>query len=104
MRCFSVSTKEIDFRIDPDYYLPEIFGLLRKLKKSPYKLETLDDISQRVVRVNVKRGMRKKVSDGWVPHVPPLGYLNNRYNLPEHPPVYPDPERFINSKPYGRSF
>jgi len=27
--------------------------------------------------VNVKRGMRKKVSDGWFPHVPPLGYLNN---------------------------
>jgi len=25
------------------------------------------------LRVNVKRGMRKKVSDGWFPHVPPLG-------------------------------
>jgi site-specific DNA recombinase len=48
--------------------------------------------------VNVKRGMRKKVSDGWFPHVPPLGYLNNRYNLPEHPPIYPDPERFYQLK------
>jgi DNA invertase Pin-like site-specific DNA recombinase len=27
--------------------------------------------------VNTKRGMRKKVEDGWFPHKPPIGYLSN---------------------------
>lgn len=32
--------------------------------------------------VNTKRGMRNKVNEGWYPHKPPLGYVNNKYNFP----------------------
>ena len=39
---------------------------------------------------NTKRGMRNKVSEGWYPHKPPLGYLNNKYNSPDLPPIYKD--------------
>jgi len=44
--------------------------------------------------VNTKRGMRSKAQNGWIPHKPPVGYLNNRYNAPKLSPVYKDPERF----------
>ncbi|MBU1955646.1 MAG: recombinase family protein [Candidatus Margulisbacteria bacterium] len=44
--------------------------------------------------VTTKRGQRKKLSSGWYPHKPPLGYLNNKYNLPDKPPIYKDPDRF----------
>ncbi len=43
---------------------------------------------------NTKRGMRSKAQNGWIPHKPPVGYLNNRYNAPELSPIYKDPERF----------
>lgn len=44
--------------------------------------------------VNTKRGMNSKIKDGWLPHKPPIGYLNNKYNHPDFPPIYKDPERF----------
>ena len=43
--------------------------------------------------LNVKRGMRKKVADGWFPHIPPLGYQNNT-NKKENRPIITDPEKF----------
>ena len=44
--------------------------------------------------VNTKRGMRNKVNEGWYPHKPPLGYVNNKYNLPDLPPIYKDTDSF----------
>ncbi len=37
--------------------------------------------------------MRKKVEDGWFPHKPPIGYLNNKHQLPNFTPIYKDPDR-----------
>jgi len=44
--------------------------------------------------LNTKRGQRNKAQNGWLPHKPPIGYLNNKYNTPDHPPIYNDPQRF----------
>lgn len=44
--------------------------------------------------LNTKRGIRRKVHEGWIPHKPPIGYLNNTYNDPSKLPIYKDPERF----------
>ena len=44
--------------------------------------------------VNVKRGLRTKINKGWFPGGPPIGYFSNKFNLPDHPPVYSDPDRF----------
>lgn len=44
--------------------------------------------------VNTKRGQRNKIQQGWLPHKPPVGYLNNLYNQPDKPPIYPDPVSF----------
>ncbi len=44
--------------------------------------------------VNTKRGQRSKAQNGWLPHKPPIGYLNNQYNMPDKPPIYKDPQRF----------
>jgi len=44
--------------------------------------------------VNTKRGMRKKVDDGWFPHKPPIGYLSNKHKLPDLPPIFKDNDRF----------
>ena len=44
--------------------------------------------------LNTKRGIRRKISEGWIPHKPPIGYLNNTYNEPNKLPIYKDPERF----------
>ena len=44
--------------------------------------------------VNTKRGLDNKVSEGWYPHKPPLGYLNNKYNLPDLPHIYKGTESF----------
>ncbi len=43
---------------------------------------------------NTKRGQRSKIKDGWLPHKPPVGYVNNYYNQPDKPPIYPDPHSF----------
>lgn len=45
--------------------------------------------------VNTKRGMKNKASEGWYPHKPPLGYLNNKHKLPELPPIYNDTDSFL---------
>lgn len=39
---------------------------------------------------NVRRGNRTKVQNGWLPHTPPLGYLNEK----ESKTIIADPERF----------
>ena len=44
--------------------------------------------------VNTKRGLRNKAEEGWLPNKPPLGYLNNKYNLPDLSPIHNNPERF----------
>ena len=44
--------------------------------------------------VNTKRGQRNKIQQGWLPHKPPVGYVNNLYNQPDKPPIYPDPFSF----------
>ena len=44
--------------------------------------------------LNTKRGMRNKAQNGWYPHQPPLGYLTNKYRLPNKPLIYKDPEKF----------
>ena len=43
---------------------------------------------------NTKRGQRSKVKDGWLPHKPPVGYLNNKHDLPDLDPIHPDPHSF----------
>jgi len=43
---------------------------------------------------NTKRGQRSKIQDGWLPHKPPIGYVNNYYNQPDKPPIYPEPYSF----------
>jgi hypothetical protein len=48
----------------------------------------------RDLSTNTKRGMRKKVEDGWFPHKPPVGYLSNKHKLPNLPPIYKDPGMF----------
>ncbi|MCP4481331.1 MAG: hypothetical protein GY817_00685 [bacterium] len=45
--------------------------------------------------VNTKRGQRQKVQEGWLPHKAPIGYLNNKHNLPDLQPIYKDEERFF---------
>ena len=44
--------------------------------------------------INTKRGLRNKAEEGWFPSKAPLGYLNNKYGLPDRPPIYKDPERY----------
>jgi hypothetical protein len=39
---------------------------------------------------NVRRGNRTKVQNGWLPHIPPLGYLNEK----ESKTIIADPDRF----------
>lgn len=43
---------------------------------------------------NTKRGQRNKAQNGWLPHKPPIGYLTNKYNQPDKPPIYKDPDKF----------
>lgn len=60
-----------------DKFLMQIeFGMAKKY---------VDDLSD-----NVKRGNRAKLEKGWLPHRPPLGYLNE----PNDRTIVPDPERF----------
>ena len=47
---------------------------------------------------NVKRGMRTKAEQGWLPHTAPLGYLNDRVSNT----IIPDPERFETIKELWR--
>lgn len=46
----------------------------------------VDDLSD-----NVKRGLRAKLAQGWIPSLPPLGYLNDYATRT----ITPDPDRFL---------
>jgi DNA invertase Pin-like site-specific DNA recombinase len=60
-----------------DKFLMQIeFGMAKKY---------VDDLSD-----NVKRGNHTKLEKGWLPGLPPLGYLNE----PKERTIVPDPERF----------
>jgi DNA invertase Pin-like site-specific DNA recombinase len=60
-----------------DKFLMQIeFGMAKKY---------VDDLSD-----NVKRGLRAKLERGWLPALPPLGYLNE----PKERTIVKDPERF----------
>lgn len=48
----------------------------------------------RDLSVNVKRGLRKKVSDGWLPGIAPAGYLNTPDREKGYKVIVEDPERF----------
>ena len=48
----------------------------------------------RDLSTNTKRGLRKRLADGWFPGVAPLGYLNNKYQQKSLEPIYPDPNSF----------
>ncbi len=48
----------------------------------------------RDLSVNVKRGLRKKVNDGWLPGVAPAGYLNTPDREKGYKILVEDPERF----------
>ena len=43
---------------------------------------------------NTKRGMKNKAEQGWFPHKPPIGYITNKYNLPNTLPIYKNEEKF----------
>ncbi|MCK5125209.1 MAG: recombinase family protein [candidate division Zixibacteria bacterium] len=58
------------------FWLQLEFGMAKKY---------VDDL-----RDNVKRGIRAKLENGWYPHRPPLGYLNDK----EKKTIIPDPDRF----------
>jgi len=60
-----------------DKFLMQIeFGMAKKY---------VDDLSD-----NVKRGLRAKLDKGWLPSLPPLGYLNE----PKERTIVKDPDRF----------
>jgi site-specific DNA recombinase len=48
----------------------------------------------RDLSINVKRGLRKKVNDGWLPGVAPAGYLNTPDREKGYKVIVEDPERF----------
>jgi hypothetical protein len=50
-----------------------------------YSKYYVDNLSE-----NVKRGLRKKIALGWLPGMPPLGYINDKTTGT----IIPDPERF----------
>jgi len=58
------------------FWMQMEFGMAKKY---------VDDLSE-----NVKRGLRAKIAQGWLPCVPPLGYLNDR----ELKRIIKDPVRF----------
>jgi len=61
---------------DDKFWMQLEFGMAKKY---------VDDLS-----VNVKRGIKKKLEQGWRPGAPPIGYLNDKANKT----IVADPERF----------
>lgn len=61
---------------DDKFWMQLEFGMAKKY---------VDDLSQ-----NVKRGNRAKLEQGWLPGVPPLGYVNDLAQKT----IVPDPDRF----------
>lgn len=43
---------------------------------------------------NVKRGLKTKAEQGWLPGIAPIGYLNEKYGDKGYKKVIKDPERF----------
>lgn len=70
-------------------YLPSDNVLMMNLEFGMANQFVLD------LSVNTKRGMRKKVEDGWFPHKPPIGYLSNKHKLPDLPPIFKDKDRYV---------
>ncbi len=69
-------------------YLPSDNVLMMNLEFGMANQFVLD------LSVNTKRGMRKKVEDGWFPHKPPIGYSSNKHKLPDLPPIFQDKDRY----------
>jgi len=69
-------------------YLPQDNSLMMHLEFGMANQFILD------LSVNTKRGQRNKIQNGWLPHKPPIGYVNNQYNQPNKPPIYKDPDKF----------
>jgi len=69
-------------------YLPSDNVLMMNLEFGMANQFVLD------LSANTKRGMRKKVEDGWFPHKPPIGYLSNKHRLPDIPPIFKDKDKF----------
>jgi len=65
-------------------YLPEDNVLLFNVESGMANQFILD------LSKNVKRGMRSKIEKGWYPHIPPIGYLNDKAEKT----IVEDPERF----------
>lgn len=77
-RLSEIVTREKTFtnRGDEKFWMQLEFGMAKKY---------VDDLSD-----NVKRGNRAKLALGWLPGVPPIGYLNDVATKT----IVPDPERF----------
>ncbi len=73
-----IATREKSFtnRGDDKFWMQMEFGIAKKY---------VDDLSD-----NVRRGNRTKLAQGWLPGVPPLGYLNDRAEKT----IIPDPVLF----------
>ncbi len=72
----AVPGKSFSNRGDDKFWMQLEFGMAKKY---------VDDLSD-----NVRRGNRAKLEQGWLPGVPPIGYLNDRNTRT----IVPDPERF----------
>lgn len=48
----------------------------------------------RDLSTNVKRGMRSKIENGWLPTVAPIGYLNEKQGIKGQKRIFPDPTYF----------
>lgn len=48
----------------------------------------------RELSANTKRGYMNRVKEGWLPHKPPIGYLNNKYKEPGKKVIYKDESKF----------
>ncbi len=68
--------KTFSNRGDEKFWMQLEFGMAKKY---------VDDLSD-----NVKRGNRAKLEQGWLPGIPPLGYVNDLATKT----IIPDPERF----------
>jgi len=79
-------------------YLPSDNVLMMNLEFGMANQFVLD------LSVNTKRGMRKKVEDGWFPHKPPIGYLCNKHKLPDLTPIFKDKDKFAIVKKLFETF
>lgn len=75
-------------------YLPDDNVLLLAIESA----QANQDI--RNLSTGVKRGMEGKITRGWFPHIPPLGYLNDRLEKT----IIKDPERFDDVQKMWRLF